>query len=180
VARGRVHDGDEEAGGRGRAADERRRAPISVKAPPADGTDVGARLRRLNLESKARARRANATGNAKTGESFKNAARYVAMVPADVNALVERLHERFTGHFTGNEPERRLERATTAIREGFVRQCISGGRNRMFVLVLERNKPTEEADGVYYLADRTEAARRLLTDELQGILKRVVPQTSGA
>ena len=50
----------------------------------------------------------------------------------------------------------------------------------MFVLVLERNKPTEEADGVYYLADRTEAARRLLTDELQGILKRVVPQTSGA
>ena len=36
----RVGDGDEEAGGRGRAADERRRAPISVKAPPADGTDV--------------------------------------------------------------------------------------------------------------------------------------------
>ena len=30
----RVGDGDEEAGGRGRAADERRRAPISVKAPP--------------------------------------------------------------------------------------------------------------------------------------------------
>ena len=40
-----------------------------------------------------------------------------------------------------------------------------------------RLKTTEEADGVYYLADRTEAARRLLTDELQGILKRVVPQT---
>ena len=133
----------------------------------------------MNLESKARARRANATGNAKTGESFKNAARYVAMVPADVNALVERLHERFTGE-SNEHPERRLERATTAIREGFVRQCISGGRNRMFVLVLQRNKRTEEADGVYYLADRTEAARRLLTDELQGILKRVVPQTSGA
>jgi hypothetical protein len=153
----------------------------------ADGTDVGARLRQLNLspvvqranlESKARARRANATGNAKTGKSFKNAARYVAMVPADVNALVERLHKHFTGE--SNEQERRLKRATMAIREGFVRQCISGGRNRMFVLVLERNKPTEEADAVYYLADRTEAARRLLTDELQGILERVVPQTSGA
>ena len=50
----------------------------------------------------------------------------------------------------------------------------------MFVLVPQRNKRTEEADGVYYLADRTEAARRLLTDGLQGILKRVVPQTSGA
>ena len=33
---------------------------------------------------------------------------------------------------------------------------------------------------MYYLADRTEAARRLLTDELQGILERVVPQTSDA
>jgi len=153
----------------------------------ADGTDVGAWLHQLNLspavrraylESKARAKRSDATGNAKTGKSFKNAARYVAMVPADVNALVERLRKRVTGE--SDEQERRLKRATLAIREGFIRQCISGGRHRIFVLVLDRNKPTEEADAVYYLADRTEAARRLLTDELQRILERVVPQTSGA
>ena len=32
----------------------------------------------------------------------------------------------------------------------------------------------------YFTPFSAEAARRLLTDELQGILERVVPQTSGA